>query len=124
VDFIETNSAWVNDVCVSITHKHRPWKGTSFRMAQPLVKDLQQTCIGHLAGTFMRVHGNCQYPLDAALKVAEVAREARDGASFTRSMVARAVQCFGGHRKYQTFYKNYRDVLNSGYDGYNRKYEK
>jgi hypothetical protein len=39
-------------------------------------------------------------------------------------MVARAEQCFGGHHKYQTFYKNYRDVLNSGYDGYNRKYEK
>ena len=88
-------------------------------MAQPLVKDLQRTCVGHPAGTFMRVHGNCQYPVDAALKVAEVAREARDGANFTKSMVARAVQCFGKHSRYQTFYNKYKDVLNSGYDGCN-----
>ena len=123
MDFIETNNLFVNDVCVSIAHKHRPWKGTSFRMAQPLVPDLQRTCIGHLAGTFMRVHGNCQYPTDAALKIAEVALEARDGAGFTKSMVARAVDSFGRHAKYRRFFEEYGDLLYTGYDGGNRKYE-
>ena len=39
--------------------------------------------------------------------------------NFTKSMVARAVQCFGKHSRYQTFYNKYKDVLNSGYDGCN-----
>ena len=36
------------------------------------------------------------------MKIAEVAREARDGAGFTRSMVAKAVDSFNRHAKFST----------------------
>ena len=89
----QITSTWT--MCVS--NKHRPWTETSFRVARPLVKDLRRNCVAHLTGTFMRIHGKCQYPMDVAMKLAEVAREARYGAGFTRSLVAKAVDSFSTH---------------------------
>lgn len=121
MEFIETRSHFLNGTCVVIEHKHRPWTDVSYRLGQPVVHDLLRSHRGQLAGGFMRVADNCQYPADKMWAVAQLAREARDGAGYSASLVNKAVRSFGTHRRYRELFAGFNSIFYVGYDKVSEK---
>ena len=121
VPFIETENTFVNGVCTVIAHKHRPWKKVSDKMAKPVIRDLDQTHRGHLTAAFMRVRDNSQFEFLAMLQIAQMAREARDGAGYSRTAVNRAARAMKVHERYGEFFNRFEPVFRAGYDELSEK---
>jgi hypothetical protein len=121
IEFIETRSHFVHDICVTIVHKHRPWVGVSYRLGQPLIRDLARSHQGQLAGGLMRVADNCQHPGDKMWAAAQMAREARDGAQYSASLVNKAVRSFATHRRYRELFAGFKSIFHVGYDKVSEK---
>ena len=121
IEFIETRSHFVADTCVVIEHKHRPWAGVSYRLGQPVVCDLQRSHVGQLVGGLMRVADNCQYAGDKMWAAAQLAREARDGAGYSASLVNKSVRSFATHRRYRELFAGFGSIFHVGYDKVSEK---
>jgi hypothetical protein len=91
---------FVNDTLVNVSHKTRPWKGSSFAIAAP-GRDNGKANVGYLAAGYMRVFDNTQFDHDAVMRMAKMGREAIKGAGFKRSMVRRAARAVGRHERYR-----------------------
>jgi hypothetical protein len=85
---------------VNTTHKSRPWQEVSYSIAAP-GRDGGKANVGYLAAGFMRVLDNTQLNHDGVLQIANMGREAIEGASFTKTMVRNAWRTVQRHERYK-----------------------
>ena len=64
----------------------------------------------------MRVADNCQYAGDKMWAAAQLAREARDGAGYSASLVNKSVRSFATHRRYRELFAGFGSIFHVGYD--------
>ena len=90
----------MNDSLVNTTHKTRPWRDVSYAIAAP-GRDRGKANVGYLAAGFMRVLDNTQHNSDGVLQIANMGREAIEGANFKRGMMRTAWRTVQRHERYK-----------------------
>ena len=92
-------------------------------MGAPVCRDMDRANIGYLAAGFMRCADNSMFGHEIMLAVAEMAREARDGAGYSRAKVQKAVRGFSKHPRFRKVFNEYGGIFWAAYDGLREKCE-
>ena len=108
---METTGTYVDNKCIAITHKNRPFKGTTYRIATPTVKDMYKASIGHLWGTLMRIVDNTLHRGSAMGAILQYCYEAKYGANFSKEMIKKAYKKFSTHPRYIKDFKKTRGIM-------------
>ena len=110
-DFLETTGTYIKDVCVAITHRNKPFKERTYRIATPTIRDMNKMTIGHLVGTYMRIDDNTLHKGSATAAILQYSYEAKFGAALTKSMIKKAFKKFTTHPRYEGKYGNMMQIL-------------